>query len=85
MNDEDKRIAKAVAEILNEAKESGGFSYEDIAAMTGFSRSHVTRIFYGLIDVRLGDVRRIGEVLDLKLEDVLSTALRNAQGKPARE
>lgn len=81
MNPEEVRTARALAETLTRAKEEAGLSFNDIAELSGLSRAHITRVFYGTVDVRLGDLRRICEPLELRPDEVVRESLANATGK----
>lgn len=74
MTEEESAYAKAVGAILDEAKEEAGLSFTDLASMTELSRAHLTRIFYGTIDVRIADLRRICKVFEIDPMEVLEKA-----------
>jgi len=74
MTDEDRRVAEAIGARLKEAKEEAGLTFDDLAAMSGLSRPHVTRILYGTIDVRIGDLRRLCAPLELDVYEVWRAA-----------
>ena len=60
---------------LTKAKTDAGLSFDDLAQMTGLSRPHVTRILYGTIDPRMGDLRRLCELPEVDPHSVLCGAL----------
>lgn len=74
LTDEESAYAKAIGKLLTDAKDRFGLSFNDLAAMTGLSRAHLARIFYGTIDVRIADLRRIGQVLELDVGELLEAA-----------
>jgi|GEM_PF-6818219 len=74
LNDDERAYAQKVGEIMRARKEKSELSFSDISEMTGLSRAHVTRVFYGTIDVRMGDLRRICKLFDADPLEVLAEA-----------
>ena len=75
MTTRDKDVSRAIGDALTRAKTDAGLTFEDLAQMTGLSRPHVTRILYGTIDPRVGDLRRLCELLEVDPHSVLCGAL----------
>ncbi|MCR2825194.1 helix-turn-helix domain-containing protein [Microbacterium sp. zg.Y909] len=74
MTDDDRRVARAIGDTLKCAKDKAGLTFDDLAGMSGMSRPHVTRILYGTIDVRVGDLRRLCAPLELDVYEVWRAA-----------
>jgi DNA-binding Xre family transcriptional regulator len=73
-NDIDGRYNQAVADILRERKEDMGISFDALATATGLPRATVSRLIYGSRDIKVYALRRICQVLELNVGDVLSDA-----------
>jgi len=71
---EDAAYAKALGAVLTDHKDASGLSFNDLAQMTGLSRAHLTRVFYGTIDARIQDLERLCKVLEVDLVDVIAEA-----------
>jgi transcriptional regulator with XRE-family HTH domain len=76
MTDAEKVYAKAIGDALKARKEKIGLTFDDLAAMSGVSRANVSRIFYGTVDVRMGDLRRLAEALDTPVDKILDAATK---------
>lgn len=76
MTDAEKAYAKAIGEALKARKEKIGLTFDDLAEMSGVSRANVSRIFYGTVDVRMSDLRRLAEALDVAVDKVLDAATK---------
>lgn len=76
MTDAEKAYAKAIGEALKARKEKIGLTFDDLAEMSGVSRASVSRIFYGTVDVRMGDLRRLAETLDIGVDKILDAATK---------
>ena len=68
-------------EKLKQAKKEKGFSYDDLARITGYSRSTITNIFCGYIDLPRHDtVQAIEAALGLNQSTLEWTADDQAEG-----
>lgn len=74
MTEAEAAYAKKLGDLLTEAKDKAGLTFDDLAAMTGLSRPHVTRILYGTIDARVADLRRLAKPLQVDVHDLLEKA-----------
>jgi transcriptional regulator with XRE-family HTH domain len=74
MTDAEKAYAAAIGAAFKEVKERTTLTFDDLAAMSKVPRATVSRIIYGTIDAKIADMRRLAEVLDVPLEEILDAA-----------
>lgn len=74
LDDIDAQYNKAVADILRARKEDVGITFDDLATATGLPRATVSRIIYGQRDIKIYALRRMADVLELDVADVLDKA-----------
>lgn len=72
--DIDAQYNKAVADILRARKDDVGITFDDLANATGLPRATVARVIYGQRDIKIYALRRIAEVLELDVAEVLDKA-----------
>lgn len=74
-------IGSHVIRLIREERERRGLSMNTLAKRSGLAQSTVSRIEHELRIPNLDTLLRLTEVLDIKLEELIARARREASGK----
>lgn len=86
-----RRSIEDIARLLRQAREAKGLSQRALAAATGLTQNHISKIENATVDLRLSNLREVARALDLEVMLVprpavpaARTLARSAEAKRGR-